>query len=84
MTTKHVSISEFLTEEQALLARRLYIQSADNIDAVAQIHAQVIKPNIDEINAKLGQENDPRYLAYAVVHVINKLADQLLDEEKLS
>lgn len=79
---KTVTITQFLTEAQILLARRLYVTSKDQSDAVAQIHAQVIEPNLGAINEKIGQENDARYLAYAVVNVFNQLADHLLRTEK--
>lgn len=72
--TKTTVLPEFLTEKQIADAVRLY--EADGIDAAAQILARVIEPNLPAINAKLGQENDPRYLAYAVVHVLSQLRGQ--------
>lgn len=81
--TKTVTITQFLTEEQILLARRLYVASKDQSDAVAQIHAQVIEPNLGAINEKIGQANDARYLAYAVVNVFNQLADHLVDTHRV-
>ena len=66
--TKTVTLPEFLTEEQILRATLLY--EIDGIDAVEQILFRVIEPNMAAINEKLGQENDPRYLAYAVLHVL--------------
>jgi hypothetical protein len=72
---KTIAITQFLTEAQIRLARRLYVKSKGQGDAVAQIHAQVIEPNLAAINEKIGQENDARYLAYAVVDVFNQLAD---------
>jgi hypothetical protein len=81
--SKTVSITQFLTEPQILLARRLYAASRDQGDAVAQIHAQVIEPNLAAINEKLGQENDAHYLAYAVVYIFDQFADQLLAEHRI-
>ena len=46
------------------------------MDAVAKIQAQVIEPNMAAINAKLGQENDARYLAYAVVYALSQAEEQ--------
>lgn len=69
--TKTATLPEFLTEEQIAEADRLF--EALGHRAVAEICARVIEPNLAAINAKLGQENDPRYLAYAVVHVLSQV-----------
>jgi len=63
---KTVTLIQFLTESQIAEAVRLYENCGDA--AVAQIQNLVIEPNMAAINKKLGQENDPRYLAYAVVY----------------
>lgn len=68
---KTATLPEFLTEEQIADAVRLH--EAHCIDATTQILARVIAPNLDEINAKLGQANDPCYLAYAVMHVLSQI-----------
>jgi hypothetical protein len=70
---KTVTLPQFLTEEQIAEAVRLY--EAHGTGAVPKILARVIEPNMDAINAKLGQENDARYLAYAVVHVLTRAAN---------
>jgi hypothetical protein len=66
---KTVTLPQFLTEAQIAEAARLYAKH-DN-SAVALIRQRVIEPNMAAINAKLGQENDAQYLAYAVVHVLS-------------
>lgn len=40
--------------------------------AVERVDAEVIAPALSAINARLGQENDARYLAYAVVYAITR------------
>lgn len=62
---KTVSLTDFLTTEQIKQARKL--------KSAAKIAAQVIEPNIKEINKKLGQENDSLYLGYACEHVFNEI-----------
>ncbi len=69
---KTVTLPQFLTEEQIDQAIRLYRFHGD--DAVEPIRTIVIEPNMAEINAKLGQENDARYLAYATVYVLSQTA----------
>ena len=69
---KTVTLPQFLTEEQIAQVMRLYEFHGD--DAVESIQSLVIEPNMVAIDAKLGQENDPRYLAYMVVHVLATVA----------
>jgi len=70
---KTFTLPQFLTEAQINEAARLYEIHGD-LDATAQILTRVIEPNMPAINEKLGQENDPRYLAYAVVYVLSQSA----------
>jgi hypothetical protein len=69
-TPKSIALPEFLTRWQIAEATALY--QVYGMDAVAKIQAQIIEPNMTTIDAKLGQENDPRYLAYAVVYVLSQ------------
>lgn len=56
------TISDFLTEAQ--VEKCVLLETAD------LIAEHVILPNIDTINQKLGQENDPAYLAYCVEYAV--------------
>jgi hypothetical protein len=70
---KTMSLPQFLTAAQIRIAAGL---CADHgMDAVAEIQAQVIEPNMATINTKLGQENDARYLAYVVVYVLSQVEE---------
>ena len=71
-----MTLPQFLTEAQIAEAARLHEIHGDH--AVEQIRTRVIEPNMAAINAKLGQENDPRYLAYAVVHVLTRAREAQL------
>jgi len=62
---KQVGIVDFLTEEE--------IARAGELGKAVDIEREIIRPNIDRINAALGQENDPMYLAYAVEYVLSKI-----------
>lgn len=68
---KQVKLSEFLTDEEINLcmkvAETIQAGSTEYVDWVAN---GITGPNIDRINQKLGQENDPRYLAYAISWVM--------------
>lgn len=63
------TISDFLTEPEIQKVIKIYKQYKDN-GAADQICEQVIKPNLDRINKSLGQDNDPKYLAYACEYVM--------------
>ena len=67
---KEVTINQFLTHEQIARCVKLYAQLADTGKFARTVAEEVIKPNLAEINRKLGQENDPMYLAYAVEYTM--------------
>jgi hypothetical protein len=52
------------------------ILTPDEIDRALElldlkkIHDELIAPNMERINASLGQANDSRYLAYLVQHIL--------------
>lgn len=71
-TTRTVKIADFLTKDQAAKAIALY-EAHGHWDAVDEIRTQVIVPNLSTIDAKLGQRNDARYLAYAVVYALSQI-----------
>lgn len=71
---KSITLPDILTDAQIAQAAQLY--KAHGMDAVAKIQAQLIEPNMAAINGKLGQENDARYLAYAVVYVLSQVQEQ--------
>lgn len=69
--TKHITVADFLTEDQIKLAQKLYRQSKTRSTTFAKIICeQITAPNILEINRKLGQENDAMYLAYLVEYAL--------------
>jgi hypothetical protein len=62
---KTIKISDFLTDEQ--------IKKAAVLRTAAKICSEVIEPNIDAINFKLNQENNPIYLAYLCEYVFSQV-----------
>jgi hypothetical protein len=74
---KHATLRDFLTEAQIEQCIAIYERSAERGDPerdfrglAISICEEVIKPNLVAINEKLGQENDPRYLAYMVEYAL--------------
>ncbi len=64
MADRTITLPDFLTPEQ--------IEQASLCTTARQIMERVIDPNLAAINAKLGQENDPLYLAYTCEYVFRK------------
>lgn len=62
---KQTTIQDFLTDEQIKQAISLY-KTAPEGSFATRCAEEIIAPNLAEINAKLGQENDAKFLAYAV------------------
>lgn len=70
MTTLHT----FLTDEQITAALVLWRRPHMSRMFHCDVKRQIIEPNMAEINRKLGQENDPAFLAYAVEYVFMQIA----------
>lgn len=70
---KTITIDQFLTPDEIKVARKMYqaCKEEGTLSFYAKnVSAVLIRPNMARINAKLGQENDPMYLAYAVEYVM--------------
>jgi hypothetical protein len=64
---RKITIDKFLNEEQ--IAKAIQLKKAKDICR------EIIEPNLLEINAKLGQENDAMYLSYATEYVVSQLGE---------
>lgn len=71
---KAITLASFLTEAQIEACLEIAGEPEDGESLHKKILRRVIDPNIAEINRKLGQENDPRYLAYAIEAVLGEAA----------
>lgn len=69
---KMAAIQDFLTIEEIAQAAELYKKLGGSGTYAATVDAEIITPNLERINKALGQENDSRYLAYAVEFVMMK------------
>jgi hypothetical protein len=65
---KEVTLPDFLTQQQIDHALQLYSANQGK-ERHRVIRDSVIAPAMEEINRKLGQENDPDYLTYMVEYV---------------
>ncbi len=68
---KTVSVTSFLTKKELYEAATL-AQYTKNGKLATTICEKIIKPNIERINHKLGQENDPMFLAYMVEYALGQ------------
>jgi len=69
---KSMTLPDFLTPAQIDSAQALYRKFKGTGKFATECAKQIIEPNIAEINRKLGQENDPKYLAYACEYVFSQ------------
>lgn len=69
---KHMNLTDFLTEAQIQEAWELY-RKAEPGTFATKCAEKIIQPNMAEINKKLGQDNDARYLAYACEYVFGQM-----------
>lgn len=68
---RQITLKDFLTSEQIDAAFRIYRDHPEH-EVAKRICEEVIRPNLTAINRKLGQENDPMFLAYACVYVFGQ------------
>lgn len=64
MEGKEVQLGDFLTDEQIREMVHIFREGGRAKD----VHDKVILPNMETINRKLGQENNPMFLAYVCEH----------------
>lgn len=69
-TDRTFAITDFLDAEQIARAWKLF-ENAEQFTFVKRCAAEIIEPILPEINAKLGQDNNALFLAYAVQYVFN-------------
>lgn len=72
--SKQVAITDFLTPAQIEQCLALWRQHKGFVGTafINELVEKVIAPNLLEINRKLGQENDARFLAYAAGYIISQ------------
>lgn len=70
-----ITIDQFLTDAEIERAHRLYRIARPGTFAT-RLAAEIITPNLERINKALGQENDARYLAYAVEYVLMQAGER--------
>lgn len=66
-----VSLDQFLSIQQITLAHDIW--KTDRANFHERVYKEIIGPNMAEINAKLGQANDPHYLTYAAEFVFTEM-----------
>ena len=63
---KAIDVDFILTKEEKARAKELLRKTTENFNTI--VVNEIIAPNINRINTAIGQENDPKYLGYAVEH----------------
>ncbi|RDJ35099.1 MAG: hypothetical protein DWQ19_09705 [Crenarchaeota archaeon] len=67
---KDITINDFLSVPQIKAAWKIYQESP--MGFARKCADEVIGPNIKKINKRLGQQNDPLFLAYLCEHAFNE------------
>lgn len=68
---REIGIHDFLTKKQVAAAQRLYNKSTPGKFA-KECADKIIAPEIERINRRLGQKNDPLFLAYLCEYVFGE------------
>ena len=68
---KTIKIGDFLDDAQIQRAYQLYKEATPGTFA-KRCREEIIAPDIKRIDEKLGQKNDPSFLAYAIEYVMMK------------
>lgn len=69
---QQITLPDFLTEAEIRRAARKFKELSGGTAFHTWCVDELIMPNMDRINKALGQENDARYLAYAVEYVLGQ------------
>lgn len=69
--TRRIAIQDFLTVSEIERAANLYAICKPGTFA-EQCADEIITPVIARINASLGQDNDPKFIAYMIEHVLSQ------------
>ena len=64
-----IRLGDMLTDEQVQRCCALY-------PSRERIRDEIVKPNMADIDRRLGQENDADYLSYAIVYVLREVIDR--------
>jgi len=71
-----VTLNQFLSDREIRHAVKLFRELGSGGRFIHAVEENIIRPNLDRINAALGQENDPTYLAYAIEYVLTKASNE--------
>ena len=70
---KSATITDVLTPMELVKARAIHRLDKDHFHK--RCRDEIIKPAMERINASLGQENNPDYLAYAIEFILTETKD---------
>jgi len=68
---KQITLPDILTPSEVERAREMYAES-DGYQTTFHrwLLKELVEPNMARINTATGQENDPRYIAYAIEYAL--------------
>lgn len=68
---KNIKLTDILTHDELVKAVALY-NTCDAPEFNRRLATEIIAPAMPRINQSTGQENDARYLAYAIEYAFNQ------------
>lgn len=69
--SKTVCIGDFLTTEEISRAEEMY-KTTPTHQFATEFSEEVIEPNLERISLTLGQDCNPKYLAYLVLYALSR------------
>lgn len=70
MIHRQVTLPDFLTPKEIRAALRLWNTDRENFHR--RVLEEIVRPAMSEINRKLGHDNSPDYIAYAVEYIFRE------------
>lgn len=71
---KQFKIGQLFTKDAMKLAAAIFLD--DKANFASRCVKEIIEPELARIDALTGQENDPRYLAYALAYVLEEASKE--------
>lgn len=69
---KTFNFGQLLTDDELVLAAALYMEHRDSIELHNMLRIEIIEPAMARIDARLGQENDPGFMAFALQYALQQ------------
>lgn len=66
---KTITMDKLFTRKQAIRAAEI-VNAGENVHQL--LLQEIVRPSMEHINKVIGQENDERYIAYVLEHIVRE------------